>query len=139
MKFSIHLSNTKTCPMYQWFFEPQIHCEQGPRSLRKCAGAKGGTIFSGEFLLHFCAIWKNDPFSKSENVPGIKPRLPRLLRGPCAISTFRYICTYIFTICTNLDFTIKGFAFRKTYFLFLMKQQLEECGVLYCDVMCIVQ
>ena len=36
-----------------------------------------------DFLLHFCAIWKNDPFSKSENVPGLKPRLPRRLRGPC--------------------------------------------------------
>ena len=58
---------------------------QGPRSLRKCAGAKGGTIFSGEFLLHFCAIWKNDPFSKSENVPGLKPRLPRRLRDPCLV------------------------------------------------------
>ena len=56
--------------------------QQGPRSLRKCAGAKGGTIFLGDFLLHFCAIWKNDPFSKSENVPGLKPRLPRQLRGP---------------------------------------------------------
>ena len=55
---------------------------QGPRSLRKCAGAKGGTTFLGDFLLHFCAIWKNDPFSKSENVPGLKPRLPRRLRGP---------------------------------------------------------
>ena len=55
---------------------------QGPRSPRKCAGAKGGTIFWGNFLLHFCAIWKNDPFSKSENVPGLKPRLPRRLRGP---------------------------------------------------------
>ena len=36
---------------------------QGPRSLRKCAGAKGGTIFLGDFLLHFCDFWKNDPFS----------------------------------------------------------------------------
>ena len=64
-----------------WFLLTYIS-HQGPRSLRKCAGAKGGTIFLGDFLLHFCAIWKNDPFSKSENVLGLKPRLPRWLRGP---------------------------------------------------------
>ena len=65
--------------------------KQGPRSLRKCAGAKGGTIFLGDFLLHFCAIWKNDPCSKSENVPGLKPRLPRRLRGPCITQICRIL------------------------------------------------
>ena len=60
--------------------EEAFTTHQGPRSLRKCAGAKGGTIFSGDFLLHFSAIWKNDPFSKFENMPGLKPRR---LRGPC--------------------------------------------------------
>ena len=65
------------------FSRPNVHeATQGPRSLRKCAGAKGGTIFLGDFLMHFCAICKNDPCSKSENVPGLKPRLPRRLRGP---------------------------------------------------------
>ena len=84
---------------------------QGPRSLRKCAGAKGGTIFSGEFLLHFCVIWKNDPFSKSENVPGLKPRLPRRLRGPCHYAS-------IF-LRKNQHF------FVKSTFLLLKKLQIE--------------
>ena len=57
--------------------------DQGRSSRLKSGGAQGGTIFSSNFLLHFWAIWKNDPFSKSEKVPGLKPRLPRLVRRPC--------------------------------------------------------
>ena len=60
---------------------------QGRHSLRNSAGAKGGTIFWCIFLLHFWAIWENDPFSKSEKVPGLKPRLPRLVRRPCQTTT----------------------------------------------------
>ena len=56
---------------------------QGRRSQRKSAGAKGGTFFWSGFLLHFWAIWKNDPFSKFQKVPGLKPWLPRLVRRPC--------------------------------------------------------
>ena len=63
------------------------HYHQGPRSLRKCAGAEGGTIFLGDFLLHFCAICKNDPFSKSENVPGLKPWLP----GGCGAPAYKIL------------------------------------------------
>ena len=55
---------------------------QGRHSLRNSAGAKGGTIFWCIFLLHFWAIWENDPFSKSEKVPGLKPRLPRQVLRP---------------------------------------------------------
>ena len=49
--------------------------KQGRRSQRKSAGAKGGTFFWSGFLLHIWAIWKNDPFSKFQKVPGLKPRL----------------------------------------------------------------
>ena len=59
---------------------------QGRLSLRR---AKGGTIFWCKFLLHFWAIWENDPFSKSEKVPGLKPRLPRLVRRPWFYTTVR--------------------------------------------------
>ena len=58
------------------------HFMQGRLSLKNSAGAKGGTIFWCKFLLCFWAIWENDPFTKSEKVPGLKPRLPRLVRRP---------------------------------------------------------
>ena len=58
---------------------------RGLAAKKNVPGLRGGTIFWGDFLLRFCAIWKNDPFSKSENVPGLKPRLPRRLRGPCVL------------------------------------------------------
>ena len=64
-----------------------------PRSLKKCAGAKGGTNFLSDCLVPFCAIWKNDPFSKSQKVPGLKPRLPRWVLRPCCnliYSRFQY-------------------------------------------------
>ena len=68
-------------------------CFQGRRRQRKSAGAKGGTIFWSGFLLHFCMIWENDPFSKFQKVPGLKPRLPRLVRRPChCISFNRSLC-----------------------------------------------
>ena len=64
----------------------QIKCNtklQGRSSRLKSGRAQGSIIFSSNFLLHFWAIWKNDPFSKSQKVPGLKPRLPRLVRRPC--------------------------------------------------------
>ena len=51
--------------------------EQGRRSHLKSEGAQGGGyFFSCIFLLHFWAIWKNDPFSKSQKVGGLKPGPP---------------------------------------------------------------
>ena len=37
-------------------------------------GLRGVLFFWCKFLLHFWAIWENDPFSKSEKVPGLKPQ-----------------------------------------------------------------
>ena len=60
-----------------------INHAQGPRSPLKSEGAQGGYFFSCNFLLHFWAIWKNDPFSKFQKVGGLKPPpLPLLVRGP---------------------------------------------------------
>ena len=47
--------------------------KQGRRSHVKSEGAKGGYFFSCNFLLLFWAIWKNDLFSKSQKVGGLKP------------------------------------------------------------------
>ena len=59
------------------------HCKyQGPRSPLKSEGAQGGYFFSCNFLLRFWAIWKNDLFSKSQKVGGLKPPLPLLVRRP---------------------------------------------------------
>ena len=57
--------------------------KQGRRSHVKSEGAKGGYFFSCSFLLLFWAIWKNDLFSKSQKVGGLKPPLPPLVRRPC--------------------------------------------------------
>ena len=37
------------------------------------SGGPGGYFFSSNFLLRFWAIWKNDLFSKSQKVGGLKP------------------------------------------------------------------
>ena len=60
---------------------------QGRSSRLKGGGAQGGTIFSSNFMLHFWAIWKNDPFSKSQKVPGLKPRLARRVLRPWNLPT----------------------------------------------------
>ena len=59
--------------------------KQGRRSHVKSEGAKGGYFFSCNFLLLFWAIWKNDLFSKSQKVGGLKPPLPPLVRRPCYV------------------------------------------------------
>ena len=60
-------------PGFPGFLVQEIdHFSQGRRSQWKSAGAKGGTFFWSGFLLHFWAIWKNDPFSKFEKVPGLE-------------------------------------------------------------------
>jgi len=56
---------------------------QGRRSHVKSEGAQGGYFFLCNFLLLFWAIWKNDLFSKSQKVGGLKPPLPPLVRRPC--------------------------------------------------------
>ena len=56
---------------------------QGRLSLKNSAGAKGGTIFWCKFLLHFRVIWENDPFSKSEKVPGLIAQAAQHVRRPC--------------------------------------------------------
>ena len=53
-----------------------MYVVQGPRSPLKSEGAQGGYFFSWNFLLHFWAIWKNDPFSKFQKVGGLKPAPP---------------------------------------------------------------
>ena len=58
------------------------YSKQERSSRLKSGGAQGGTIFSSNFLLHFWAIWKNDPFSETQKVPGLKPRLPRRVLRP---------------------------------------------------------
>ena len=63
---------------------------QGRHSLRNSAGAKGGTFFWSGFLLHFWVIWENDP-SKFQKVPGLKPRLPGLVRRPWTIVFTIYV------------------------------------------------
>ena len=76
---SIVCDNSSQCGKARNLLSPK----QGRRSQRKSARAKGGTFFWSGFLLHFWAIWKNDPFSKFQKVPGLKPWLPRLVRRPC--------------------------------------------------------
>ena len=62
---------------YEKEFHHQIH-SVGKKLSMSCRGGSaskivpglwGGTIFWYTFLLHIWAIWKNDPFSKSEKAP----------------------------------------------------------------------
>ena len=75
--------------LYQLLFR-EYTCRQGPRSPLKSEGAQGGYFFSWNFLLHFWAIWKNDPFSKFQKVGGLKPPpLPLLVRGPWSCNSWK--------------------------------------------------